>query len=324
MRQYIRMLVVAGWLVPALVCAQVRQIEKTSTIDAPVDVVWKAWATSDGLRSWLAADAKVDLRLNGAYEIAFDTTPPPGLRGSEGCQVLSFIPQRMLSFSWNAPPSQPTMRLRRTFVVLEFAPTADGKTNLKLTHGGWHKGAEWDETYAYFDNAWGRVLELCKEKVRPGLAAPPKGVQPPATYDDPALKAISRMIGGIWRGEVKDEKGKPVVIEFRYRRHEDGVGVVGEGWIGKGRKDAVRVKTQFGYDPITRTVYYWDSHGSGTVYWGHVAAEKNDVVFVFGPAGGDMSAFSSRSRFADNDTLSSIIRNAQGQEVVGLSLKRYK
>ena len=40
--------------------------------------------------------------------------------------------------------------------------TAPGRTRVRLTHLGFGQGADWDTTFAYFDNAWGRVLPMMK------------------------------------------------------------------------------------------------------------------------------------------------------------------
>lgn len=137
------------------------------------------------------------------------------------------------------------------------------------------------------------------------------------------LKKLYALIGGKWRGQVKSPEG-PLLVEFTYRKHPDGEGVVGEGQIGKGSKHPIYVRTQFGWDQEKKAIYYFDSHNSATVYYGWVRTEGEDFVFEFGPAGGTSTAFNSRSRFDGRDTLTSIIRNAKGEEQVGLTLKRVR
>src|SRR5688572_6761423 len=34
-------------------------------VEAPLDAVWAAWTTSEGLRSWMAPHAEIDLRVGG-------------------------------------------------------------------------------------------------------------------------------------------------------------------------------------------------------------------------------------------------------------------
>lgn len=304
-----------------------RAIQKSAVIDAPPSEVWKAWTTAEGLQSFMCQKASVELKLGGRYEIFFSTEPPLGERGSEGCQVQSYVPERMLSFTWNAPPAQPTMRQRRTFVVLQFTPAEGGKTKLELTHGGWKTGPEWDQTYAYFDRAWGTVLGWCQERFRSGprdTGASKVVPDDPATVkrSDAVMADLGRLVGGTWRGEVKDGEGKPMIVEFKFRRHADGKGIVGDGLIGKGRKDVVHIRNTFGWDPVAKAVYYLDCHDSGTVYFGHVTREKEDVVFVFGPAGGDPNAFSSIVRFTGKNSYKNVIRTSKGEDIEGFTMTR--
>ncbi len=139
-----------------------RSFEKQVVIDAPLSGVFDAWATADGWLGVYAPDrpetrANIELAIGGRYEWLFD-----GVLGSNGCQVLSYIPDRMLSFSWNSPPTQAQTRTKRTWVVVEFEAVGDAQTRVRLTHLGFGQGEAWDETYAYFDNAWSFVLDRMK------------------------------------------------------------------------------------------------------------------------------------------------------------------
>jgi hypothetical protein len=81
--------------------------------------------------------------------------------------VLSYIPGRLVSVTWNAPPGQAT-RERRTWVVVETEALTQNSTRIRLTQLGFGQGAAWDETYAYFDQAWGRVLPMMKAGLEAG------------------------------------------------------------------------------------------------------------------------------------------------------------
>jgi len=48
-------------------------------------------------------------------------------------------------------------------VILRFAPV-DGGTEVNMTHIGWGEGGEWDQAYAYFDRAWGNVLNNLQKR----------------------------------------------------------------------------------------------------------------------------------------------------------------
>jgi uncharacterized protein YndB with AHSA1/START domain len=100
----------------------------------------------------------VELAVGGDYEMYFDPKQPEGLRGSEGCKILSFVPGEMLSFTWNAPPSIPEVRGQHTWVVLTFHALETKKTQVSLIHLGWQVGEEWQKALQYFDRAWEVVL----------------------------------------------------------------------------------------------------------------------------------------------------------------------
>lgn len=140
-----------------------RAIVREATVPSSLARVWALWTTEAGLASWLSP-AKVDLRPGGAYEVYFDEAAPAGSRGGEGVRVLAFLPERMLAFTWNAPPHLATTRNQRTQVVVEFAEAAGG-THVRLTHHGWPASgladstSEWPATFAYFERAWTMVME---------------------------------------------------------------------------------------------------------------------------------------------------------------------
>jgi uncharacterized protein YndB with AHSA1/START domain len=306
-----------------------RAVKKSTIVDAAVPEVWKTLTTREGIATFLSESSNIDLRPGGRYEILFGKNNPKGLQGAEGCQVLSYIPEKMLSFSWNSPPTLPVMRLRKTFVVIELFPVNGGKTRVDLTNGGYQEGPEWDAAYQYFDNAWEYVLNSLADRFKNG---PRKWPEPqPLTAEDKAkmltgekvLAEMAKFVGGKWEAELNGPEGK-MAVEFTYKWHPDKKGIIGAGIIGKGSKDPVYINNSFGIDPITGWVYYLDSHNSGTVYFGYVTMEGEDLVFVFGPAGGKSDTFSSRGRFRGRDSYDNKIRQADGKEIVGFTLKRKK
>ncbi|TVQ59492.1 MAG: SRPBCC domain-containing protein [Phycisphaerales bacterium] len=120
---------------------------------------WRALTTSEGLESFFAQKAIVDLRIGGLYELHFLPDAPPGARGADDCHVLAYVPEEMLAISWNAPPPFPAEREERTFVVFRLEDAPDGATLVRLHHGGWREGAEWDKVRAYFVRVWPHVLD---------------------------------------------------------------------------------------------------------------------------------------------------------------------
>jgi uncharacterized protein YndB with AHSA1/START domain len=142
--------------VPAVAADRVLRAELT--LPAPVEDVWKAWTTEEGVKTFFAPGAHIEPRVDGAYEIFFNPAGPPGQRGAEGMRVLAFEAPRRLAFTWNAPPAIPAIRGQRTMVVIELEAAGPRQTHLRFTHLGWGQGKDWDAAYAYFDQAWGAVV----------------------------------------------------------------------------------------------------------------------------------------------------------------------
>jgi len=141
-----------------------RMVRKQATVNAPRAEVWKAWTTSEGARTFFAPDAKIELRHMGPYEIYFDLDEAPGLRGSEDCHVLAWLPEEMLAFSWSAPPHLPAVRQERSFVVVQLAEADEQRTRATITQLGFGEGEEWDACFTYFDRAWGLVMSWLERR----------------------------------------------------------------------------------------------------------------------------------------------------------------
>lgn len=141
-----------------------KQIKKTKVVDEPVEKIWRRWSTHEGLKSFLGLDNAIELKIGGKFEIYFLLNNPAGLRGSEGCKVLSYLPEKMISFSWNVPPRFEDLRKSeyKTWVVVFFNKLIDNKTEIVLTHLGWPADEEWIPVFEYFTEAWDRVLNGIK------------------------------------------------------------------------------------------------------------------------------------------------------------------
>jgi uncharacterized protein YndB with AHSA1/START domain len=145
-----------------------RTLQKEVVVSAPVADVWKAWTTTEGLKTFFAPGAKVELVIGGPFEIYFNPAAPAGQRGADDCQVVAFEPMKRLAFTWNAPPQFPKVRKLHTRVVLEFEPLGERETRVKFMQDGWGWGEEWDGAYNYFGKAWDYVLGNLKKRFAEG------------------------------------------------------------------------------------------------------------------------------------------------------------
>jgi uncharacterized protein YndB with AHSA1/START domain len=147
-----------------------RTLHHEIVVEASLEDVWEAWTTNEGINSFLSPHCDVELKIGGKYEIYFDMSAEPGLRGAEGCHVLSYLPMEMLSYEWNAPPSIPGLRSvnAQTWVVMQFVDLGDGTVRIEHTMLGIGEGEDWDKYIAYFERAWTNVLAACKKRFDEG------------------------------------------------------------------------------------------------------------------------------------------------------------
>lgn len=135
-----------------------KSIYKEVVIHATVADVWRAWTSQEGVTSFFSRKANLELKIGGKYEMLFNLEVQKGSQGSEGIKILSYLPEKMLSFDWNAPPNYPKLRNERTWVVLNFQLIDDENTRVILNHLGWGKSSDWEQVYNYFERAWDIVL----------------------------------------------------------------------------------------------------------------------------------------------------------------------
>lgn len=135
-----------------------RAIKLEIVLNAPLERVWNAWTTKEGIRSFFAPDCDIDLRVLGKYDILFAPGAPVGLRGAENNLILAIQEGKLFSFTWDAPPIFPSIRKQRTSVVVRLTQLDPNKTKLSLTQSGWGEGEEWNKVYDYFVIAWGEVV----------------------------------------------------------------------------------------------------------------------------------------------------------------------
>jgi uncharacterized protein YndB with AHSA1/START domain len=152
-----------------------RSIHQEVDLAAPPERVFQLWTTLEGVRRFLAPDARIDPRVGGRYEILFQPDKDPeGVRqGTKGAHILRLEKNRVLAFEWRGREDMAEMNIEPlpTRVELTFEPVAGqpGRTHLSLTHSGFLRGAGWDRSYDFFNQAWAVVLARLKE----ACAGPP-------------------------------------------------------------------------------------------------------------------------------------------------------
>lgn len=163
------------------------------TVAAAPAEVWRAISTPEGLRTFFAPSARIELKTFGAFDVHFDPNAPAGRRGAEGNIVLAFEPERMLTTTWDAPPKFPAVRAQRTFLEIRLAPAAGGGTTVRFAHSGFGTGPEWLQVRDYFSGAWTWVAAALQHRFEVG---PIDWTRPPDLL--PRMKAIGGETAARW------------------------------------------------------------------------------------------------------------------------------
>ncbi|MBN2980913.1 SRPBCC family protein [Cohnella algarum] len=128
-------------------------IRKTLVLNAPIEKVWEAVATADGIAAWfMPSDFKP--------ELGYEFTLRAGPFGDSPCKVTELEPPALLAFTWG---KDWTLR----FELKE----RDGKTEFTLIHSGWdaEQVTEFNESHRVvrdrMDNGWSGIVEKLRAHV---------------------------------------------------------------------------------------------------------------------------------------------------------------
>ncbi len=145
-----------------------RSINASVVVKASPSEVYRVFTTADGIKSFFAPDAVVEARVDGLFEVHMNPFAEPGMKGADGMRFLALDPNKMVSFTWNAPPSLPEARKQRTVVIIRFIERGANETEVRLHHVGWGDGGEWDKAYSYLSRAWPNVLANLQKRFTGG------------------------------------------------------------------------------------------------------------------------------------------------------------
>jgi hypothetical protein len=153
------------------------------------------------------------------------------------------------------------------------------------------------------------------------LAAPAPAGDKPAAKLDPAIEKLSQFIGGTWTNDNPSFK-----IEFHYEWAFQKTAVRAVGVIDKGGPHETNVESTVGWDPVQKTAYYLDFHGSQTVYKGTVKLDGDELQFDFATLVGAPGKWRSRGKLTGDEYAFTIFAEKDGKWVPAheLKLKRTK
>lgn len=165
-----RVIAISGVLLLTVAAAtradETRQINE-GVIDAPVEEVWKAFATKEGLEKCVVAKADVKLCIGGWMKTHYSPQGELGDKGSIEHLILAYEPNRMLAYRCVKTPEKFPFKeaMKKNWTVIYFEPLDAGKTKLRIVGCGYDSTEESRKMKQYFDkgNAW--TIDHVREKL---------------------------------------------------------------------------------------------------------------------------------------------------------------
>ncbi|CAH0119781.1 MULTISPECIES: SRPBCC domain-containing protein [unclassified Paenibacillus] len=123
------------------------EIRHTLEMNAPIEKVWEAVATSEGIAAWFMPN---DFQPIDGYEFQLNAGP----YGMSPCKVTEIDPPNRLSFTWG----------KDWTVTFELADM-NGRTEFTLIHAGWDADTltEFNEAHSIvrdrMDQGWAGLVE---------------------------------------------------------------------------------------------------------------------------------------------------------------------
>jgi hypothetical protein len=136
-----------------------RVLRIESTIPATPKEVWKAFATEEGLKKWIAPVVALDLRMGGTLSTHYDKNASIGSPGTIRTGIVNYLDGELITYKVNLTSSfAPKVRAEGQNLqeVIQIVPWTNGTTKVISSMIGWGTGKEWDDTYNFFakGNAW--------------------------------------------------------------------------------------------------------------------------------------------------------------------------
>ena len=239
-------------------------------IDAPVAEVWKAFTTADGLKSWMAPEASIDLRVGGKMLANYRAEGKLGDENTIENTILSFELQRMLSIQATKPPAgfPFASAIKDTWSVMYFEPVGADRTRIVICGMGYKDDAESTKMREFFDKGNAHTLEQLRKKFS----------RDAGTGEGDALKVLHRLVGGEWTFENKRDGGGVFRGRSVTEEGPDSNTLVSKGWLGDAGGMYYHAATQIWRDPNSKRVRFQSLDENGALASGEITSKSDDSV----------------------------------------------
>ena len=135
-------------------------------VNAPLAQVWAAFTTKEGLESWMAAHAEIDLKVGGVMKTQHDENDTVDGAGSIANTILSYEPMRMLSLRVTKfPEGFPFPNaIRQMWTMVYFEPQGENATRIREVCLGFSRDEESVKMREFFKYNNTVTLELLQKR----------------------------------------------------------------------------------------------------------------------------------------------------------------
>jgi uncharacterized protein YndB with AHSA1/START domain len=139
-------------------------------VDAAPSEVWKAFTTAEKMRGFIAPVVGFELKIGGDWEASYNADAKLGQPGNIHNEVLSYVPDKMLSIRIKeTPPGFPHAELAKSvWTVIWFENVGGGKTRVTTEMLPFREGEGWEMLYKMFEAGNGITLQRLQQFFRTG------------------------------------------------------------------------------------------------------------------------------------------------------------
>jgi len=141
-----------------------------AVVNAPVEEVWKAWTTREGMESWMVGRTDFELTVGAIWHTSYDKQSTLDDDRTIHQQLLAYDPGRMLSIrTVKAPKGFPfPNEIGRTWTVVYLEPIGSAQTRVIGKMFGFSANEESQKMRAFFERGNRATLDsLVKRFAKP-------------------------------------------------------------------------------------------------------------------------------------------------------------
>ena len=138
-------------------------------VNAPADQVWAAFTTKEGIESWMAAHASIDLKIGGTMKTQYDPKGTIDDAKAIWNTIISYEPGRMLSFRvTKTPDSFPFPNaIKGMWTVIYFIAETDKTTFVRVVSMGFGSDDESMKMREFFNRGNAVTLQRLQKRFAP-------------------------------------------------------------------------------------------------------------------------------------------------------------